>query len=74
MLNSIQTLNGAIHLVATPAVAQLPGEPQIISCKAIKVEGTLIIFADASTPLMTEHEMLKAVMEKLLPNREEKAS
>jgi hypothetical protein len=66
-------VNGAIHLVATPATAQLPGPPVIISCKAIKIEGTLIIFADASTPDMSETEMLRAVMDKLLPVHQEKA-
>lgn len=69
-------MNGALRLVISPSLVELTPidrDPFVISCKAIKIQGTLIIFADASSPSMTEAEMLEAVFEKLCHAKKEKA-
>ncbi len=71
VLRQPNKMNGALHLVIAPATAQLTppdGAPIVISCKAIKIAGTLIIFADASSPSMTETQMIDAVFAQLRPS------
>lgn len=64
-------MNAALHLVIAPATAEItPREPApatpIVTCKVIKIAGSLIIFADSNTSVITETELLQAVFAQLL--------
>jgi hypothetical protein len=68
VLPSRQRMNGTLHLVVAPATEELTArdqEPIVLTCKAIKIDGTLIIFADASSPHMSETAMIEAVCARL---------
>ena len=62
-------MDGAIHLVVSPVTAELAGDrpPCVISCKVVRVNGTLIVFVDASSPSMSEAAMIDGMIERLRP-------
>lgn len=57
----------SIHLVVEPVLEDISkGEPpRVISCKVLRVEGTLVVLVDANSPDITHDAFIDGMFEKL---------